>query len=219
MTDRVKSEEIVKSDTKPEGIFIPASSLPSNWKDVAKRILIQVVSVDGAPADPRRVYPKTVAECIDDNLKYKIGVYAAIKQFRNSQPWKGSQEEMQAKFQMLNAELAGIYKIDKPNLVFVKQFPAGPCCITNSKPAVIMMEETKDGNYSVVAFLHEFGHSIGLDEKGTCRWSLNLFKRFFPKAFAALEPKGHLLFKRRDKKNKDQGVDIRTEQEKKSNVA
>ncbi len=149
------------------------------------------------PKDPLREYPKTVAECIDDDLKYRRGTYTALKAFKRSRPWAGSQADMQEKLRILNRKLAEIYEIEIPKLVFVDKFPSGPCCFPHSKPSIIILQPTDDGRYSVVAFLHEFGHSLGKGEKGACRWSLNLFKRIFPESYEKLEPEGHLLMRKR----------------------
>lgn len=130
-------------------------------------------------------------------MKFKPAVYEAVKKFRQSQPWRGTQGEMQFKFRVLNEELAGIYEIPVPQLVFVDKFPVGACCFPTSKPAVIMMEPEKDGRYSVVCFLHEFAHCLKKNEREACKWSINLFKRLFPSSYAKLEHKGHLLVKRK----------------------
>ena len=161
---------------------------------VLGKVFIDAFRVDDPPRNP---YPQTVAECLDDNLKYKSGTEEAIKDFRMMNPYRGSPEEKQVKFRMLNTALAKVYEIDEPRLVFVDRFPAGPCCFPTSKPAVIMMEPSGDGDYSVVAFLHEFAHTLGKGEKGACTWSLNLFKRYWPKSFEKLEPRGHMLYKKK----------------------
>ncbi len=191
-----ENEKVVKADEKAT-----EKKPGGNWLDKVKVILVEMVRVDSAPHDPRREYPATVEECIDDELKYKKGVYEAIKKFRDSNPWRGTKPEMQYKYNLLNTDLAKIYEIPEPKLVFVDKFPVGPCCFPHSVPAVIMMEATSDGRYSVVAFLHEFAHAIGRDEKGACKWSLNLFKRFFPKSYEKLEPRGHMLYRKQEKKD------------------
>lgn len=184
----------------------PTTEKPSekkaDWMDRVKKVLFEIVRIDSVKRDPRREYPETVQECIDDEMKYKKGVYDAVKTFRDTNPWKGTKPEMQGKFQALNATLAKIYGIHEPKLVFVDQFPMGPCCFPTSVPAVIMMEATGDDRYSVVAYLHEFAHAIGNDERGACRWSLNLFKRYFPGSYNKLEPRGHMLYR---KENEDAG--------------
>ena len=42
------------------------------------------------------------------------------------------------------------------------------------------------GSLSLITYLHEFAHARGWDEIKAVRWSLSLFKRCFPKMFAAL---------------------------------
>src|SRR4051812_25712817 len=111
MSNEVKADATDKTvAAKPEG---------GKWLDKVKVILVEMVRIDSQPHDPRREYPKTVEECIDDALKYKAGVYDAVKKFRDSQPWRGTKPEMQYKIGLLNAELAKIYEIPEPKLVFV----------------------------------------------------------------------------------------------------
>lgn len=42
-------------------------------------------------------------------------------------------------------------------------------------------------------YLHEFGHALGYDEREACAWSLNLFRRVFPREFATLRRREHQL--------------------------
>jgi hypothetical protein len=44
-----------------------------------------------------------------------------------------------------------------------------------------------------VTFLHEFAHARGFDERQACRWSINLFRRCFPRSFASCRQVGHTL--------------------------
>jgi len=44
--------------------------------------------------------------------------------------------------------------------------------------------------------MHEWSHSLGKGEKEACRWSINLFRKIFPKSYAKLVPKGHLLYRK-----------------------
>jgi hypothetical protein len=59
----------------------------------------------------------------------------------------------------------------------------------DGRPAAITMR----GKLSVVTFLHEFAHALGRDERGACRWSINLFRRAFPEQYARLQADGHTL--------------------------
>ncbi len=141
-------------------------------------------------------YPETVAEVLDDKIVYKDETHAAIKRFKGSHPWLGSKKEMQSKFLQLNEDLAKSYKIETPQVVFVPKFAYGSCYFPIGN--LIVLEEETDGRYSVVTFLHEFGHAMGKGERSTCKWSINLFRLHFPKSYEKLEPRGHLLY-RKDK--------------------
>ena len=46
---------------------------------------------------------------------------------------------------------------------------------------------------SVLAYLHEFAHARGADERQACHWSINLFRRCFPRSFARCRAVGHTL--------------------------
>jgi|SRR5579859_2979537 len=138
-------------------------------------------------------YPETVAEVLDDNMKFLPGTNKVMEEFKKSQPWKGDREEIQAKFRALNEELSTVYGIEPPQVIFVSRFVYGSCYFSIGN--LIILEQEKDGRYSVVVFLHEFGHALGKNEKATCKWSINLFKRHFPRSFNKLIPKGHLLMR------------------------
>jgi len=170
------------------------AKMAEKLKKLFKTLAIEVFKFESRPEHAK--YPESVQECIDDDMKFKPEVYKVLDKFRQSQPWRGTRGEMQYKLRVLNEDLAGVYGIPQPQLVFVEKFPVGACCFPTSKPAVIMMEPETDGRYSVVCFLHEFGHALGKNEKETCRWSINLFKRIFPKSFDNLEHKGHLLVRK-----------------------
>ena len=139
-------------------------------------------------------YPQTAAECLSDNIKYRRGVIAAVKAFKRSGPWKGSIETRKKKFRRLNGRLAEAYGMPAPELHFEGidgSFSGASSCSRRSRgqPAVITMR----GKLSVVTFLHEFAHALGKGERGACRWSINLFRRVFPRQFARLRADGHVL--------------------------
>jgi hypothetical protein len=52
-----------------------------------------------------------------------------------------------------------------------------------------------DSNHpSIISTLHEFAHHLlGPDELEACAWSVNLFKKCFPKKYEKLSWKGHML--------------------------
>jgi len=165
-------------------------------------IVSEACAVHDAPKSP---YPKSVAEVLDDEIKYRPGTHTALRKFRKSHPWRGTRDEMQFKLRLLSEELSKVYKVSTPIMVFVEKLDGGGLCI-RSKPAVLVIQQEQDGHYSVVAFLHEFAHVIHKGEKGACRWSINLFRKHFPRSYAKLVPVGHLLV--RESTAREMGVKI-----------
>lgn len=137
----------------------------------------------------RDPYPKTVEEVLDDAFAYPDGVHVAMTRFKQSKPW----HDMKNKLLSLNADLAGHFAIEPPQVVFVRRFAYGSCYFPVGN--VIIMQETGRDRFSVLTFLHEFGHALGKNEKETCKWSINLFRQYFPKSFAKLVPVRHTLRK------------------------
>ena len=136
-------------------------------------------------------YPATVLEVLDDGKRYRPGVLSAMRRFRRSHPFR--RHHPLQKFRDLAAQLAPIYDIPVPE-VRVGRMTGGSsgassCQSLPGRAAVITMR----GRMSVVTFLHEFAHALGRDERGACRWSLNLFRRIFPVSFARLRHVGHTV--------------------------
>ena len=147
---------------------------------------------------PNGGYPSTVAECLRGGMKFQRGVVAAVREYKRAGPWRGVLEERERKFQRLNEALARAHKMPVPELNFERidgGFSGASSCLRRGtgKPAVITMR----GKLSVVTYLHEFAHALGRNERGACRWSINLFRRVFPEQYARLRADGHTLRERR----------------------
>jgi len=143
---------------------------------------------------PSGGYPSTVGECLSDRAKFRRGVIPAVRAFKRAGPWRGSLEERKRKFRLLNEALAAAHGMPAPELRFAGidgSFSGASSCLRrgDGRPAVITMR----GKLSVVTFLHEFAHALGRDERGACRWSINLFRRVFPEQYARLRADGHTL--------------------------
>ncbi len=136
-------------------------------------------------------YPATVAEILRDDIKFHPKTLAAIARFKVSRPYKGTVRERAEKVFALYTELADVYKIPVPSLQ-ISAIPNDPFCWYRRDIHRIQLND----KMSIVTALHEFGHAIGKDERQTCMWSINLFRMFFPKQYAKLEPKGHQLFRK-----------------------
>lgn len=136
------------------------------------------------PYGPYRAnYPATVAEVLDGSIRYKPAALAAVRELARSKPWRGSQVERLAKLSSCCAALAAAYGIARPEIM-TGRFDC-------YEPAAHRIRLTP--RLSVVSFLHEFGHARGMDERQTCRWSINLFRRCFPRSYARCRHAGHTL--------------------------
>ena len=128
-------------------------------------------------------YPATIAECLRPNRTYNANCLRAMKRFRRAFPWYGSTEQRKEKLRILNIDLANAYRIDPPALHFDAHY-SRYSRIDNS----IHLSDL-----SVVTYLHEFGHALGKGERSTCIWSINLFRRVFPRSYARYRHDGHFL--------------------------
>jgi hypothetical protein len=137
-----------------------------------------------------RDYPKTVAEVIDDRMRFKPAVLTALRAFKASHPWRGSFEQRHEKFRKLYADLSAAYNIKPPRLIFGNDHvsDSGRSAYLPQMRTVILR-----GRLSVVTALHEYAHVLGKDERGACMWSLNLFKRCWPRLFARCRHEGHMV--------------------------
>lgn len=134
-------------------------------------------------------YPETVAESIDDEMKYRLGVTKAMKRYAKSKPWGGTFEDRCGKLATLFTELACEYGLAVPTLLIY----TGIGHSYSYSEGAIRLDAKSGYGPSVLSALHEFGHYLGKGEKGTCKWSINLFKRHFPNSYSKLVPNGHML--------------------------
>ena len=139
----------------------------------------------------RRDYPATVAEVLDPAMTFKPAALRAVRAFAASKPWRGSVARRKEKFRRLNRDLAAAYGIPEPRLAFAGVEAGGPSGASSYSPARHAV--TLAGKLSVLTYLHEFAHARGADERQACRWSINLFRRCFPRSFARCRAVGHTL--------------------------
>lgn len=142
----------------------------------------------------RANYPATVAEVLSDRITYKPAALAAVRDLARAKPWQGSVLMRLAKIERCNAALAAAYGIPAPT-IRVRASRGGDCY----RPASNTIELSS--RISVVTFLHEFGHARGFDERQTCRWSINLFRRCFPRSYARCRHVRHMLVRTTNERN------------------
>lgn len=136
-------------------------------------------------------YPTSVSEVLDRSMRFNPVALAAVREFARSKPWRGTLVERWQKFQSFNSTLARAYSVQTPFLVLGGQGSGDSTSSSyRSNPPTIWMR----GRLSVTTFLHEWGHHLyGPSETMACRWSVNLFRRCFPRSFARCRFDGHLL--------------------------
>ena len=139
------------------------------------------------PAD--RDYPRTVAEVLDPAMKYDRAALAAVRAFARTRPYRQTRERREELVRELCARLSAAYGIAVPELVF--RWSEGSSGSSTYTPSLHRI--TLRGRFSVVTFLHEFGHARGFGERAACRWSINLFAKCFPRSFARCRRVGHTL--------------------------
>jgi hypothetical protein len=150
---------------------------------------------------PRRArlvsdYPETVNEVINDNLKFKKGAIAALRRFKAKKTFKLSDAKRFKALKTLIHELADVYEIARPTVLRgrvpsaaemrTERASSGDSYYSPAEHKIVL-----NGRLSIITALHEFGHARGKGERGACKFSLNLFKRVYPKQFAKLAHNGH----------------------------
>lgn len=128
-------------------------------------------------------YPETVAEVLDSDIRFHRRALRAVRKLAHAKPWRGSVRQRLDKFRHCAIDLASAYDVTCPNV----QIGVVDCYIPAA--ATIYLRR----NCSVVSFLHEFAHVRGMDERDACRWSINLFRKVFPRSFERCSQRGHLL--------------------------
>jgi hypothetical protein len=142
-----------------------------------------------------RNYPETVVEVLDDEITYPDELLCVMRIFAASKPWTGSIEVRKRKFSDVNRMMATACRIEMPTLTF-GSLDGGSSGSSYYSPGEHRI--TLTGKLSVVTFLHEFAHALGMDEQDACRWSINLFRRCFPKQYSRLIQVGHTLIRPQD---------------------
>ena len=136
-------------------------------------------------------YPATVAEVLDPAMTFRPAALRAVRAFARSRPWRGTAAARKGKFRRLNRDLAAAYAIAEPRLFYCNveaNAPSGSSCYRPAGHSI-----TLTGRLSVLTYLHELAHARGADERQACRWSINLFRRCFPRSFARCRAVGHTL--------------------------
>ncbi len=143
----------------------------------------------------RSSYPEAVIEVLDDDIQYPLAVLEAVERFATASPWQGSLISRKKKFQQLNCDLARACNIEQPTLAFGSLY-GGSSGSSFYNPSLHRIVIT--GKLSVVTVLLEKSNALGYDEEAACRWSINLFRKCFPRQYSQLLHVGHTLVRPSD---------------------
>lgn len=133
-------------------------------------------------------YPATVAEVVDDQMMFNRRALVAVRRLARRKPWRGDVARRWRLFVWLNRQLAAAYGYEAP-LLILKGHGRGDSTGSYYSPR---RHEIVLTGLSLVTLLHEIGHARGFGERQACRWSLNLFRRCFPRSWDRLRFEGHV---------------------------
>jgi len=136
-------------------------------------------------------YPPSVEDILDPEMKFKQAALRALRNFRDAKPWSGTEKERMTKFRDVIRDLAAAYGIEPPQIDFTGVDPAKDSGASAYIPAFHAIYLR--GRLSVVTLLHEFGHALGKGEWGATKWSVNMYRRIWPREFAKCRADGHML--------------------------
>jgi hypothetical protein len=130
-------------------------------------------------------------EILDHEIVHRSEVYRIVRAWKPT--WKKVRhEDAQTRFQALSTllqQLADLYQ--KP--LTIHYIAEAPTCFYVPEEHLLVLNKS----LSILSSLHEFAHHVyGTSEKQACRWSVWLFKKTFPKAYAKLEWQGHMLIRK-----------------------
>ena len=130
-------------------------------------------------------------------------VIEALKKFKAMNPWRGTPEERYRKFKWLHEQLNRIYGL---GVKFVSEVRLPYTFSGASSYSPGSNTITLRGRYSVITFLHEWGHALecnGVElpdglrgEHWAVAFSVTLFKHVFPEKYARLQAQSHVLVRR-----------------------
>ena len=149
------------------------------------------------------LYPsKPLTTSLSKIPKYEE-VIEVLRVFRSMNPWRGTNKQRYDKFLWLCGRLNEIYGL---NVKLVSRVHGPPYTFSGAsyynpvRKTIVLI-----GRYSVITFLHEYGHALDYSnwssrlpahgEHWAVMFSVTLFKTVFPDKYAKLTSVGHCLVK------------------------
>lgn len=131
----------------------------------------------------------TVAEAINDNIRFTPEIVLAIKHARASKLFQGTLQERQEKFRKMHTELS-----EAMGVKIKLEFASG-----TSLSRVGRRRNTGiiHGRLSLVTYLHLVAQAAEYDANGQLTFAVNLFRKYFPRSFANCQQIGIYLVKKK----------------------
>ncbi|MFC1723122.1 hypothetical protein ACFL0V_03205 [Nanoarchaeota archaeon] len=151
-----------------------------------------------------RSYPPSTRA--DAKLEFKEETLKVMRKWKKKHPFRPKVYSQDAvskkleKFKWLSDQLADVYGIKKPDVI-AGNITKKSWSSTGISSGLSFYDRATNkikinGKFSVVTFLHEFGHARGFDEVDTVTWSVNLYTKIFPVLAAQLSSSGHAVRRR-----------------------
>ena len=162
----------------------------ANISELARRLGIR----DGRPAPtgattgavPAKPY---IQQILETPIDFPVPIVTALRHFKRHHKLgnESHEQRLQGMRDLLN-EIAVTGGCPIPSLTMegINGESSGASQYIQETHTIIMR-----GKLSIITFLHECAHAVyGYDEHMSRVWSINLFKRVYPKAFARLQVEG-----------------------------
>lgn len=165
-------------------------------EEIANQMVMRIRSGDDSVIDDIMAgshgYPDTPV-VFGPEVKFKLGVIAAIKRFKKKKTHNRTTVERLAAMRELVRDLSMVYERPTVKLAAVclmedEQADSRRSFYHGRSDTIVMVEKL-----SIITLLHEFAHALGKDEVGAVRWSVTLFQRVWPERFELLQAEGHTL--------------------------
>jgi len=123
-------------------------------------------------------------------------VLEVLREFKAMNPWKGTVGERIDKFVWLHGELCKIFN-KKVHLAF--DIPADTKDWYSSEGSyyTIGLDGREwmvlQGRLSVITYLHEFAHALGMDQQEAQEWATSIFRQVFPEKYKKLRNVGGMM--------------------------
>lgn len=128
----------------------------------------------------RSINELNLADVVDEAMTFRPEVLEACRVLARTKPWRGEWDARLTNLQDLGRSLCAAYGLEGWQVVHVGSRSG---CSGASRVDRRLKRIQLTGRLSVVTVLHLFARVQGKSGLEAIRWSINLFRRTFPKSF------------------------------------